>query len=388
MTLPSLSFRNLLRNRFRTALTMLAVAVAVLGFMLLRTVVSSWQAGVEYAAQDRVGTRHKVSFTMTLPKRYADDIRQVPGVKSAVYMNWFGGKDPRNEREFFGSMAVEGKTFFEVYDEVAVSPAAREAWMTDRKGAIVGDVLARKLGWKVGDKVTLLGTIYPGNWEFHISGIYQATRRSMDRSSFYFHWDYLNESLPVERRDQIGWVVSRVGSASEAAGTTVAIDKKFDDRDIQTISMSERALNNSFMGMLATILQALDIVSVVILFIMALILGNTIAMGVRERQNELAVLRAIGFQPPHLSALVLGEAAFVGLVSGGLGVLLSYPLIQQGLGRFIEENMGAMFPYFRIAPLTVGLALGLSMLLAVLGAIGPALRAARVNPIDALRRVE
>lgn len=388
MNLITLAARNSLRNRFRTLLTVLGVAVAVLSFVTLRTVIYSWTISVEAAAKDRIGTRHKVTFIMTLPKRYIDDVRAVPGVVGATWSNWFGGKDPKHEREFFATLAVDTATVLQVYDEMLVPPAQVAAWKDDRKGAIVGDVLAKKLGWKVGDRVTLQGTIFPGDWEFHISGIYTATRKSVDRSTFMFHWAYLNESVPERARDQLGWITSRIDNPSRTAEISQAIDRLFEDREVQTLSMSEKAMNNSFLGMLSAVLQAVDIVSIVILVILMLILGNTIAMGVRERTHEYGVLRAVGFLPKHLAVFVVAEALTIGLLGGVLGLLMAFPLVERGMGRWIEENMGSIFPYFRIAPVTAAGALGLALLLALLAAAVPAYQAARLNVITALRRLD
>lgn len=385
MTLAQLAVRNVRRNLFRTFMTVLGVAVALLTFTVLRTVIWAWSVGVEAAAKDRVGTRHKVTFIMPLPKKYIDDIRGTPGVVAATWANWFGGKDPRHEREFFATMAVDTASFFTVMDEMRVEPADMERWKQDRKGAIIGDVLARKLGWKVGDKVTLSGTIFPGDWEFQIDGIYSATRKSVDRSQFIFHWAYLNESLPERGRDQIGWVISRVRDAGQTAQVAASIDRIFDEKDVQTLSMSERSMANSFLGMVSAVFQAIDVVSGVILVIMLLILGNTIAMGVRERTGEYGVLRAIGFLPRHLALLVLGEGLAVGALGGVLGLWLAW-LVVGVLGRWIEENMGAYFPYFRLQGGVAAMAMGISMLLSTAAAALPAYRASRLRVIEALRR--
>jgi putative ABC transport system permease protein len=275
----------------------------------------------------------------------------------------------------------------DVYPETVVDPAVKERCLAAGKGAVVGDVLARKLGWKVGDKVILSGTIYPGDWEFHILGVYSATRMSLDRSTFFFDWHYLNDSVPERRKDQIGWIITRVDDPARTAEVSAAIDKLFEDRDVQTLSMSERAMNVSFLGMISAVLRAVDIVSLVILGIMMLILGNTIAMGVRERTNEYGVMRAIGFLPRHVAIFVLGEAVTIGFVGGGLGLALSYPLVERGLGRWLEENMGSFFPYFRVTPGTALTALALAIALGLVAALLPAYRAARLDVVDALRRV-
>jgi putative ABC transport system permease protein len=387
MQLSSLATRNVLRNRFRTIATVVGVAVAILAFVLLRTVVTSWSEGAEYAAKDRIGTRHKVSFIMTLPLRYVAEVEQTAGVKRAMGSTWFGAKHPTQENEFFATLAVQSKAFFEVYDEIQVPPEQREGWMQTRNGAIVGRVLAKKFGWKVGDRVQLRGTIYPGDWDFQISGIYDSQRRSVDLSTFFFHYDYMNDSVDPRMRDQIGWISARVDTADHAAQISQQIDAHFDERDIQTVSMSEKALNNSFMGMFSAILGAMDVVSLVILLIMMLILGNTVAMGVRERTHEYGVLRAIGFLPRHLAGFVLGEAATIGALGGTLGLIISYPVVEKGIGRFLEENMRGFFPVFRIDPNTTIQAFGFAALLGVLAAAIPAYRASKLDVIDALRRV-
>ncbi len=387
MNLLRIAVRNLLRNKMRTFLTILGASVAIIAFVMLRTVLSAWSTAADFSAKDRIATRHKISFVISMPKHYVDQVRLVPGVKQAAFMIWFGGKNPKKPDEFFASMAVDPPSTLEVFDEVVLPPEQKQKWLEDRKGAIIGDVLARKLGLKVGDKFTLQGSIYPGDWEYNIDGIYTATRKSMDRSSFFFHYNYLNESLPESRRDQIGWIASRVDDPGRGPEVSAAIDKIFDEKDIQTATMSERAMNLSFMGMISAMLKALDIISIIILLIMMMILGNTIAMGVRERTREYGVLRALGFSPGAVGFFVVGEAGAIGLLSGVIGLALSVPIVELGMGRFLEENMGSWFPYFRIAPLTYVMGLVLALGLALVASILPARRAAGLQVTEALRRV-
>lgn len=387
MKLFLIAFRNLSRNKMRTLLTVLGAAVAILAFVMLRTVLSAWTAAADYSAKDRLATRHKISFVISLPKRYIDDVRAVPGVKQASYMNWFGGKNPKKPEEFFATIAVETQTFLQVYDEILIPEDQKRRWLEDKKGAVIGDALAKQLGLKVGDRFTVQGSIYPGDWEFNISGIYTATRKSIDRSTLWFHWSYLNDSLPEARKDQIGWITSRIDDPSRSADISAAIDKIFDEKDVQTATMSERAMNLSFLGMLSAILTAINVISVIILFIMVMIIGNTIAMGVRERTREYGVLRALGFAPGHIGMFVVGEAAALGLVAGAVGLLISHPIVELGMGRFLEENMGAWFPYFRVGARTYAMAIGLAVGLAVAASILPAVRASRLSVTDALRRV-
>jgi len=387
MNFIRISARNLLRNKMRTALTILGASVAIIAFVMLRTTLSAWSVAADYAAKDRIATRHKVSFVITVPKNYVDQIRGVPGIKSATYAIWFGGKNPKKPEQFFATMAWDVPSMLEVYNELVLPPDQKQAFLADKQGAIIGDVLARQLGLKVGDRFTLQGSIYPGDWPLNISGIYSAASKAVDRSSLFFHYSYVNDSLPPDRQDQVGWIASRIDDAGRGPAISAAIDQMFDVKDIQTATMSERAMNLSFMGMISSLLKALDVISIIILFIMLMILGNTIAMGVRERTREYGVLRAIGFQPSSIAWFVIGEAAVTGFVSGLVGLALSYPIVELGLGRALEENQGSWFPYFRIDIKTYAMGMVLAMVLALAASILPARSAFRLQVTDALRRL-
>ena len=389
MTLAGLAARNVFRNPFRTVLTVAGVAVAILAFILLRTVVMAWTVGADYAMKDRLFTRHKITFVMTLPKRYITDLRAAPHIKAATFANWFGGKDPKHDREFFAALAVDSPTYFEVMDDFGVAKADLEAWQKDPEGAIVGDALAKKMGWKVGDKVILESGIYPDKpeWEFHITALYEAKAKSADRSTFHFHWDYLNRNIATRRQDQIGWMVSRVDDPKRAVDVAAAVDKMFEEREVQTLTQDEHSFQTSFLASVSAVLAAIDVISVVILVIMMLILGNTIAMGARERTNEYGVLKALGFSGGHLAAFVLGEGALIAAAGGALGIAIAYPLVNNVIGRVLEENMGAFFPYFRVDPGVAGIALVLSLLLGALASALPAAKASRLHVVDALRRI-
>jgi putative ABC transport system permease protein len=239
----------------------------------------------------------------------------------------------------------------------------------------------------VGDKIILQSGIYPGDWQLNVDGIYEASARSVDRSTLLFHWDYVNDALPPQRRDNVGWIVSRVDEPGHVADIGVGLDKLFEDRDTPTLSQDERSFNASFLAMFSSILTAMDIMSAVILVIMMLILGNTIAMGVRERTGEYGVLRAIGFFPRHITLWIVGESLATGVLGGLLGVLLAWPLINLGFSRFVEENMGGFFPYFRLETANMILGLALAALLGAAASTLPAWRASKVRVVDAIRRV-
>jgi putative ABC transport system permease protein len=395
MRLATLAVKNVGRHKGRTALTAIGIAVAIVLFMLMRTVVLSWTGAVDASAKDRIGTRHKVTFIMSLPKRYVDDIGQIQGVSRAkdgtprvTWASWFGAKDPNKPDDFFATIATDPKTFLDVYDEIIVDPKQAEAWKADRRGALVGDSLAKKKGWKVGDKIVLQGTIFPGDWEFIIDGIYTAERRTVDRSTLWFHWNYLNDSPVFKPKDQVGWIMARVDEPGKSGAISKKIDKMFDERDTQTVTMSEKALNQSFLGFFSAVLTAIDAVTFAILIIIVLILGNTIVMAVRERTTEYGCLRAIGFRGKHLAWLVVGESVTIGLVGGLVGLGVSWLLINGLLGPFVEENMGGFLPHFKIPPELAALGLGVAAILAVVAAIWPAYRASRLKVADAIRTVE
>jgi putative ABC transport system permease protein len=272
---------------------------------------------------------------------------------------------------------------------MTVAPDQMTAWLHDPQGAIVGDVLAKKMGWKLGDKVSLESGIYPvrPSWDFRVDGIYTPKGRAVDRSSFFFHWKYMNDSMPSNRRDQIGWIVSRVDNAAETANIGVAVDKVFDEKDTQTVTQDERAFTAGFLAGLSAVLAAVNIISVVILVIMMLVLGNTIAMGVRERTNEYGVLKALGFSSQQIAGFVYGEAIAIALAGGVVGIVIAYPFVELGVGRWLEENMGSFFPFFRIPPLVTATALGLAVALGIAAAAIPAFNASRLKVVDALRRI-
>jgi putative ABC transport system permease protein len=387
MTLTGLAIRNLTRNKFRVGLTVVGVSIAIVAFLLLRTVNWAWTSAGAFAAKDRVVTRHKVTFVMSLPKRYVTDVASSPHVTETTWANWFGAKDPKHDREFFSTLAVDNTTYFKVYSELSVPPDQLETFQHDKQGAIVGDVLARKLGWKVGDKVPLQSGIYPGDWEFNIDGIYTATSRSVDRSTLLFHWDYMNDALPEGRRDQVGWIVSRVDDPGRAADVGVALDKIFDSRETPTLSQDEHSFNTSFLAMFASVIRAMDVVSAVVLVIMTLILGNTIAMGARERTGEYGVLRAIGFLPGHVALWVVAESFVMGIIGGTVGAMLAWPFINLSIGRVIEENMGNYFPYFHLETSAVVVGVSLAAILGAAAAALPAWQASKMHVVDAVRRV-
>jgi len=381
--------RNLFRRIGRTIMTLIAIALAVFIFCLIRTVDWSFNVGADAAMQDRLATRHKVSITMQLPKHYIDDVRAIPGVTKATWVNWFGAKDPQERVPFLAGFAADADSWFDVYDDMKVDPKELADWKATPNGVIIGDALAKTFKVKVGDKLNISSDIYPGDWDFKIVGIYYPMRKTVDRNSVVLRWDYLNnDPRAALTKDQIGWIMSRISNGRDSAKIATAIDKVFDEKDDQTLSMSERAFSLSFLAGFGALLKAFNVMSVVILLIMTLVLANTIAMSVRERRHEYGVLKAIGFSPTYIGGFILGEGLLIGIVGGLLGLALVQLLINMALGPFLEENMASMFTAFRTPSSIMLLALGLAVILAVIAAVVPAISASKLKVTDALRRVD
>jgi putative ABC transport system permease protein len=384
MSYLTLVWKSAFRNRLRTLLTSLGVAIAIIAFLFLRTFIAAWYTGVEASSADRLIVRNKISLTFPLPKAYLEKIRNLPGVKDVSYANWMGSyyKDPK---QFFANFAVDPESYLRNYPEFVLSDEEKKAWFEDRSGAIIGEVLAEKYNWKVGDRVTLNGTIYAGTWDFTIRGIYHGREKTTDRQSFMCHWKYIDERSQYGK-DHVGWYVVNVAGAD---GSKMArdIDTMFANSLAETRSESEKAFNLSFISMSSAVLAAIQIVSFVVLVILVLILGNTLAMATRERTTEYAAMRAIGFQPRHIVGLVLGEGFTVALVGVAIGVGLSAPILKF-FANFFARQLGAFLGSFDVAPdllvISSGVALGLGMLASAI----PARRAGKMKIVDALRRIE
>jgi len=387
MNLATYARRNLFRRTGRTILTVLAVTVTVLIFCVIRTAVAAFNSGADAASGDRLATQNKVSLTIPLPKHYIDELRQVPGIKVATWANWFAAKDPKERIPFFAGFAVDHATWFDVQDEMQVPPDQLALWKKTPDGAILGDLLAEKLGATIGGTVVITSDIYPGDWRFQVVGIYKALRKSADRSTFVFRWDYLNnDPRAAFGKEHLGMMLSRITDSARSADISRAIDAKFETNDDQTQTMTERAFQLAFLGGFAAVLKAFDLASLVILLIMTLILANTIAMSVRERTHEYGVLRAIGFPPGHILGFILGEAVLVAVVGGVIAIGLDVLVINHALGPLLESSGG--FREFRTPVATLVVALGAATVLGLVAGVIPARRASRLKVTDALRRLE
>jgi putative ABC transport system permease protein len=384
MLIIKILLRNAFRNKLRTGLTILGIAIALLSFGLLRTVIHAWYSGVEASSATRLVTRNAVSLIFPLPSSYRDRIRQINGVQTVSYGNWFGGIYIE-EKNFFANLAVEPKTYLELYPEYVLSPAEKEAFLKDRKGCIAGQKLAARFGWKIGDIVTLKGTIFQGQWEFVLRGIYQGKDKTTDESQFYFHWDYLNETLKKTaplRADQVGFYMVGVIRPDLAAEVSSAVDAAFKNSLAETLTETEKAFQQGFIAMSGAIVTAVQVVSLVVIGIIMAVVANTMAMTTRERIGEYAVLKTLGFRSGYIASLIFGESLVIALIGCLLGNLATFPAAQA-----FRNALGNFFPVFNVETQTLLLNLAAAMIIAGAAAVIPTLQAIRIRIADGLRRI-
>jgi putative ABC transport system permease protein len=384
MLILKVLFRNAFRNKLRTSLTILGITIAILAFGLLRTLISAWYAGVEASSATRLVTRNAVSIVFPLPHFYKDKIYQVNGVKTVSYGTWFGGVYG-DERNFFANFAVEPRSFLELYPEFIIPPDHKEAFLKDQKGCVIGRKLMARFGWKIGDIITLKGTIFLGNWDFVVRAIYQGRDKDTDESQFFFHWNYLNEiqkkALP-NWADQVGYYMTGVTRPELAGDVAVAIDQIFKNSLAETLTETEKAFQQGFIAMSGAIVTAIQIVSFVVIFIIMAVVANTMAMTTRERIGEYAILKTLGFGGRHIAALIFGESLVITITGCLLGIALTFPATE-----VFSHELGTYFPVFHIGRETLLLNLVAALTIAFVAAIIPTRRAIKIRIADGLRRI-
>ncbi|RDI98443.1 ABC transporter permease [Dyella solisilvae] len=375
----------LFRRKTRTILTLVSIIAAFLLFGMLDAVRTSFnQAGQSANGAQRLQTGSKLSFIQTLPQSLESQIAQVPGVKMVTYANWFGGayQDPHNQ---VFSFAVE-PNYIDLYPEIEVSPAERKAFDDTRTGVLVGEKLAQRFHWKVGDKIPMQSTIFPNhqgskNWTFDVVGILHS--KDKKAGGFYdqlllLHWKYFDETTPFNR-GTVGWYVTRVADVNQADRVAKAIDAISANSDHETRTQTEQAATANWMKQLADIGLIVGAIMGAVFFTLLLLSGNTMMQAVRERTSELAVLKTIGFSNHAVLAIVLAESVLLLLIGGVLGLGLAtliIPIVSAGSGGMLN------LPSVRGGSWALGLVLMIAIGLLV-GAL-PALRAMRLNIVDAL----
>jgi putative ABC transport system permease protein len=383
MFFPLLVLRNAFRHKLRTTLTIVGIVVAIAAFGMLRTIVDAWYAGANASSSARLVTRSSVSLVFALPLNYAQKIRQVDGITGVGWANWFGGVYV-NERNFFAQFAIS-ESYLDLYPEFVLPDDQRRAFLADRVGAIAGRKLADKYGWKIGDQIPLRGTIYPGTWTFNLRGIYEGADEGTDTSTFFFHFDYLNESIKKQfpgRGDQTGVFIESLRNADDAAAVSSAIDATFRNSLAETLTETEKAFQLGFVAMSEAILLAIQAVSYVVIVIIMAVMANTMAMTARERYGEYATLKALGFSNGFVGMLIFAESLGIALLGGVLGVAATFPLADA-----FASTVGSILAGFKVSRDTVMLQLLAALVIGVVAAAIPAWRAARVRIVDGLRAI-
>jgi putative ABC transport system permease protein len=375
-----LIWANLKRKKLRTTLTIGSFAVALFLFGLLNVVRGAFNQGVDIAGADRLIVINKVSLIMPLPFSYRDRILRIPGVKDVTHDSWFGGVY-QDEKNFFPQFAVDTENQRKVFPEMAVPDEQWKTFLEDRQGAIAGAGIAKRFGWKVGDRIPIKATIFGSDtWEFNLDGIYHGTREGDDETQFWFQYKYLDERRTFGK-GVVGWYTVKLDGPDNAVVVAKTIDDMTANSPDETKTETEKAFATSFAKQAGNIEFLILAIGSVVFFTLLLVTGNTMAISVRERMGELATLKAIGFQDRFVLFFVLGESLLIAVLGGAIGLALCKGWTLLG------DPTGGFLPKFILNGTAIGLGAVASVLVGVLAGILPAVSAVRLRVVDALRRV-
>jgi putative ABC transport system permease protein len=379
MKYKSLIMANLFRKKLRTTLTIGSFVVALFLFGLLVVVHGAFNQGVDVAGADRLDVINKTSIIQPLPYSYRDQILRIPGVKAITYDNWFGGVY-QDEKNFFPQFAIDPENQRVVFPEFVIPDDQWKAFLEDREGAIAGSGIAKRFGWKVGDRIPIKGAIYPGDWEFNIRGIYTGSRDNDDLTQFWFHYKYLDERRQYGK-GLVGWYTVKLDTPDDGTRVVKAVDTMFANSPYETKTETEKALASDFAKQFGNIGFLISAVGSVVFFTLLLVTGNTMAIAVRERIGELAVLKAVGFNDRFVLFLVLGESLLIAAIGGAIGLALCKLMTLGG------DPTHGFLPFFYLPGPMILLGFGVALAVGVLAGILPATSAMRLRVVDALRRV-
>ena len=372
----------LFRSKTRTLLTLLSVVAAFLLFGMLDSVRVAFNSGGQVTGANRMIASSRLSITQMLPYSLTERIRATPGVKNAAFAAWFGGiyRDPKN---FFANFSVS-PNYLDLYPEFKIPAAQKKAWLADQRGAIVGESLAKRHGWKVGDTIPLQATIFPtkgsNNWSFTLRGIYVVDdpKQKAQENVLFFHWKYFDEANDYVK-GRVGWFIVNPTSGNGADKVASAIDRLSANSDHETKTQTEQAFNQAFAKQFADIGLIVTAIMGAVFFTLLLLTGNTMAQAVRERIPELAVLKTIGFSNRSVLWLVLAEAVLLVLLGGTIGLGIAALLVPA-----VTAASGGMIQLPGMLPQTWLLGLLLMLLIGAVVGLLPALRGMRLNIVDAL----
>lgn len=372
---------NLKRHRLRTMLTIMSVALALFLFASLRTVVTQLEIAGQLGAANRMIVQNATAFIFPLPQSYAARLATVPHVTNVTWANWFGGKYG-DGKKFFGPFAVDPESYLEMYkNDFIVPPDQKAAFLRERTAVIVGEGLLKAFGWKIGDNVTIQGTIFPGDWTFTIRGSYTLKEAAYGDEQFIFHYDYLYER--VKDRVSPGWFILRIDDPAQSGVVAKAIDDQFRNSPAPTKTGTEQSFSAGFMTMFGNIQLLLGTIGMAVVFAILLIAANAMLMNQRERTSEIAVLKTIGFTDSTIFSLVIIEAALMALTGATIGLGLAVVL-----PKLTHFNAFGFLPGFHVTNGTAMVGAGIALSLSVLSGFTPAFQAARMPVVQALRRVE
>ncbi len=385
MKIVKLIFKNARRHLLRTFLTVIGVAIAVTAFCVIRSAIDAWYLGSQAASPNRLVTRNAISLTFNIPLAYKEKILKVPGVTEVSHSTYFGGVyiDPAN---YFIKFGVDHTNYFKLYPEIVIEPAEWNAFSKERNAIIIGRGLADRFGWEIGEKVNVIGDIYPGDWNFVVRAIYTAGNDKIDEQTCFFRFDYLDETLrevSPSRAGHVGTFVTQIDDPQKAAQISAAVDNQFENSLAETKTETEEAFMLSFVAMSSQLILGMRIISYMILVVVLLVLANTMSMAARERIKEYAVLKTLGFRTPHIVTLILGESIFIALLGGLLGVAFGSALIP-----IMEVALVAFLPKIPLTPMTISLAILASFLVGFIAATFPTIKAVNTRIVDGLRAVE
>ena len=375
-----LIWMNVWRRKIRTIFTLLSLFVAFMLFGILMAIRAAFSLGVDIAGLDRLVLINKVTLILPLPISYQARLQRTPGVEVATHQTWFNGsyQKPTN---VLSTIAVEPGPHLQIYPEYRLLPEETRAWLADRQGAIAGRDLAERYGWKVGDRIPLLSSLWQPKepWEFNLVGIYDA-KDGVDKTQFFFRYDYLDENRRSELRGVVGWYVVKIANAAQAVALGRTFDEMFANSGAETKTTTEKGFVESFAKQIGDIGAIMIAISSTVLFMFGLVAASTMAQSVRERTNELAVLKTLGFTGGRILALVLSESLFIVFLGGGLGLAVARMFVQRG------DPTGGLLPVFILPPRDIATGIALMLLMGLLAGVAPAMGAMRLSITDALRR--
>jgi len=379
-----LVWANLTRRKLRFTLTFISILLAFLMFGLLDALRTSLDGAVNLAGADRLLLQNKINLTVPNPLSYYEKVRATPGVRAATPMNWFGGMY-RDGKQQIQVQAVYPEQFLEVYPDLVLTDAEKTAFKQDRRGIIVGRLLANSFGWKVGQTIPLRSAIWrkmdgTDTWQFTIVGIYDVKGTGMNKASAFFNYDYFNESLQFGK-DNANMIAIRVTDPAQSDKIAARIDGQFANSMSETKTATERAFIKRFLDQMGNIGLILVSVTTAVFFTMLFVTANSVAESVRERTNEIGVLKTLGFGSNSILTLVLLESLSLTLAGGLVGLGLAW-LFARGLGDLVKDY----FPTFSLSPGTFTVGIGLMLAFGLVTGLWPALSAMRLKIVDALRR--